>query len=163
MSTFEFSPSLFAAPNTSHTPEARPLGELRSNMKQLLVFHELILVISANQSIPVHLQEHIYKYSLYNNFSTDEDDLYMIVSELRDVTEVLKLGLALGIRKSALDKILQDSTNLEDRKIEVIHHWLTRRDIVRLKQGECPGWNALAVAIAEINPALSQRIQQRHC
>ena len=87
----------------------------------------------------------------------------MIVSELCDVTDVLKLGLALGIRKSALDKIMQDSTNLEGRKIEVIHYWLTRRDIVRLKQGECPGWNALAVAIAEINPALSQRVQHQHC
>ena len=89
--------------------------------------------------------------------------MYTIVSELRNVTDVLKLGLALGIRKSALDKILWGSTNLEDQKIEVIHYWLTRRDIVRQKQGECPGWNGLADAIAEINPALSQRIRHQHC
>ena len=34
--------------------------------------------------------------SLYKTFPTDEDDLDTVVSELHDVTEVLKLGLALG-------------------------------------------------------------------
>ena len=109
------------------------------------------------------MQGSIFIGSLCITLPTDEDDLDTIVSELQDVTEVLKLGLALGIRKSALDRIMQDNTNLEDRKIEVIHYWLTRRDITRLKQGECPGWNEVAVAVARVNPALSQRIRQQHC
>ena len=75
----------------------------------------------------------------------------------------MKLGLALGIRKSALDRIMQDNANLEDRKIEVIHYWLTRKDIVREKQGECPGWKGLADALAWVNPALSHKIQHQHC
>ena len=99
----------------------------------------------------------------YKTFPTDEDDLDTVVSELHDITDILKLGLALGIRKSALDKIMQDNANLDDRKIEVIHYWLTRRDIVRKKQGECPGWNGLADAVARVNPALSLRIKDQHC
>ena len=109
------------------------------------------------------MQSSILISSLYETFPTDEDDLDTIVSELQDVTDILKLGLGLGIRKSALDRIMQHNANLEDRKIEVIHYWLTRRDIVRQRQGDCPGWNALAGAIARVNPALSQRIQHQHC
>ena len=101
--------------------------------------------------------------SLYETFPADEDDLDTIVSELHDVTEILKLGLALGLRKSALDRITKDNTNLEDQKIEVIHYWLTRKDIVRQKQGECLGWNILADAVERVNPALSRRIRHQHC
>ena len=101
--------------------------------------------------------------SLYKTFPADEDDLDTIVSELHDVTEILKLGLALGLRKSALDRITKDNTNLEDQKIEVIHYWLTRKDIVRQKQGECLEWNILADAVERVNPALSCRIRRQHC
>ena len=84
------------------------------------------------------------------------------VTELQDISDVLQLGLALGIRKSALDKIKQDNTMLEKQKIEVIHYWLTRRDIVRKKQEECPGWSGLADAVARVNPSLSDNIRRRH-
>ena len=99
---------------------------------------------------------------LYKTFPTDEDDLDPVVSELHDVTDVMELGLALGIRKSSLDRIIQENTKLGKQKIEVIHYWLTRRDIVRQKQGECPGWNGLADAVARVNPILSVRIQHKH-
>ena len=108
------------------------------------------------------MQDIIFIGSLCTTFPTDEDDLNTIVSELHDVTDILKLGLDLGIRKSALDKIIRDNANLEDRKIEVIHYWLTRRDIVRQKQGERPGWKGLADAVARVNPALSLRIKDQH-
>ena len=96
-------------------------------------------------------------------FSTDEDDLDTIVTELKDITDALELGLALGIRKSALDKIKQDNAKLEMRKIEVIHYWLTRRDIIRKKQGEYPGWSGLADAVDRVNPSLGDKIRHQHC
>ena len=101
--------------------------------------------------------------SLYKTFPTDEDDLDTVVSELHDVTDVMELGLALGIRKSSLDRIIQENTKLGKQKIEVIHYWLTRRDIVRKKQGECPGWIGLADAVAKVNPKLSLKIKDQHC
>ena len=163
-STFEVSTSLAASPNTSSAPQARPLGELSSKLRQLHVPCLLpSLTYLSQQNNKVHAKNHICRYSLRESFATDEDDLDTVVTELQDVSDVMKLGLVLGIRKSALDRIMQDKANLEDRKIEVIHYWLTRRDIVRQRQGECPGWNALAVAVARVNPALSQRIQRQHC
>ena len=85
-----------------------------------------------------------------------------IITELKDITDVLELGLALGIRKSALDKIMQDNAKPKKQKIEVIHYWLTRRDIVRKKHGERPGWSGLADAVDEVDPSLSDKIRQQH-
>ena len=121
------------------------------------------LYISYFSKTKKYVHNSIFIAIVYATFSTDEDDLDTIVSELHDVTDILKLGLALGIRKSTLDKIVRNYTSLEDRKIEVIHYWLTRRDIVRPRQGECPDWNGLAVAVARVNPALSLRIRHQHC
>ena len=86
-----------------------------------------------------------------------------IVTELKGVTDILELGLALGVRKSTLDQIMQDNANLQKQKIHVIHYWLTRRDIVRNKKRECPGWDGLADAVARVNPSLSDRIRHQHC
>ena len=86
-----------------------------------------------------------------------------IVTELKGITDVLELGLALGIRKSALDQIMQDNTKLEKQKIQVIHYWLTRKEIIRQKQRECPRWDGLADAVARVNPLLSNTIRHQHC
>ena len=111
----------------------------------------------------MHVQQHTVISTLYENFPTDEDDLDTIVTELQDVTDVLELGLALGLRKSSLDRIMQENTKLQKQMIEVVHYWLTRKDIVRQRQGECPGWSGLADAVYKVNPALSHKIQhQRH-
>ena len=112
--------------------------------------------------LQVHVQQHIHN-TVCKIFVTDEDDLDVIVTELKDISDVLKLGLALGIRKSALDKIMQDKINLEKQMIEVIHYWLTRREIVRQKQGECPAWSRLADAVDRLNPSLSEKIRHQHC
>ena len=85
-----------------------------------------------------------------------------VVSELKDISDVLELGLALGICKSALNKIMQNNTKLEKQKIEVVHYWLTRREIVRQKQGESPVWSRLAGAVARLNLALSEKIHHQH-
>ena len=122
---------------------------MQRSAKQLLVSIQKVycILISKKEStinyvsltyMTVQQAEYIYICTFSEFFSTDEDDLDTIVTELKDITDVLELGLALGIRKSALDKIMQDSTKLEKQKIEVIHYWLTRRDIVRQKPGEHP-------------------------
>ena len=95
--------------------------------------------------------------------STDEDDLETAVTELDNITDVEGLGLALGIRMSALEKIMLNCSNLDKQKTKVIYHWLIRKDIVRQRQGESPTWNGIADAVARLNPSLSERIHRRHC
>ena len=93
----------------------------------------------------------------------DEDDLETLVIELNDVTEVEGLGLALGIRMSALEKIALDYSKLDKQKTKVIYSWLTRKDIVRQRQRECPTWDGIADAVAKLNPSLSERLRRQYC
>ena len=101
--------------------------------------------------------------SVYDFVSIDEDDLERIATELRDITDVVGLGLKLGIRMSALKKITADYPQLERQKTEVVYYWLKRREIVRDKQNEHPTWDGLAHAVARLDPALSDRIHHQHC
>ena len=109
----------------------------------------------------MHVQEDVLFF--FVNVFTDEDDLKEIVTELEDITDVEGLGLNLGIRMSALERITIDYQLLEKRKTKVIYHWLKRKDIVRQKQNEHPTWSELADAVAAIDPALSERIHYKHC
>ena len=93
----------------------------------------------------------------------DEDDLETVVTELHDITDIEALGLALGIRMSALEKIAVDYPKLDKQKTKVIYYWLTRKDIVRQRQGESPIWEGIAHAVASLNPLLSERIRCLHC
>ena len=86
-----------------------------------------------------------------------------IVTEINDITDVEDLGLNLGIRMSALQKIKADHPQLERQKKMVIYYWLTRRDIVREQRNELPTWEVLADAVALLNPALSDWIRHQHC
>ena len=93
----------------------------------------------------------------------DEDDLQRIVGELGRVVDVCGLGLCLGLRLSALEKIKVDEHSLEKQKIKMLHHWLTRKDIIRDKQGEVPRWSELADAVAKENHVLGQQIRDKYC
>ena len=96
-------------------------------------------------------------------FSTDEDDLKEIVTELEDINDVEGLGLNLGLRMSTLERIMTDYRLLERQKTKVVYHWLKRRGIVRQKQNELPTWAALAESVASLDHALSKRIRDQHC
>ena len=85
-----------------------------------------------------------------------------IATELKDITDVEALGLELGIRMSALERIMIDYPLLERQKKKVIFYWLKRRDIVRHKQNEHPTWNGLANAVAAFDPFLSKKIHHKH-
>ena len=98
-----------------------------------------------------------------NLFPADEDDLETVVAAVDGVTDAERLGLSLGIRLTALDKIKADYPQVEGRKTRVIHCWLIRSDIVRKRQNEHPTWDALVNAVATFNPALSKKIHDQYC
>ena len=100
-------------------------------------------------------------YLLCNFISTDEDDLETVVSVLNDIADVECLGLNLGIRMSALDKIKVDYPHLEGQKRRIIYHWLKRKDIVRRRQNEPPTWDGLADAVAILDCTLSKKIRNQ--
>ena len=95
--------------------------------------------------------------------STDEHDLDTIVGVLDDIAAVERLGLNLGIRLSALDKIKINYPLLEDQKTRVVHYWLKRKDIVQKRQKELPTWGGLANAVDSLDPSLSERIRDQYC
>ena len=86
----------------------------------------------------------------------------IIVTELDDIADVERLGLNLGIRMSALERIIIDYPQLERQKTKVIFYWLKRREIIPRRQNEHPTWDRLADAVARLDPTLSQRIRHRH-
>ena len=87
-----------------------------------------------------------------------------VLIELNDISDVETLGLDLGIRMSALEKIMTEHPQqLEKQKTRVIYHWLKGREIVREKQGEPPTWTGLADAVSRLDPTLSERIRRQYC
>ena len=82
-----------------------------------------------------------------------------VVSVLDDIADAERLGLNLGIRMSALDKIKVDYPHLEGQKTRVVYYWLKRKDIVRRRQNELPTWDGLADAVASLDHALSEKIR----
>ena len=85
-----------------------------------------------------------------------------IATELNDISEVERLGLALGIRMSELDKIMADYSKLEMQKARVVYYWLIRKGIAQPRQIERPTWKRLADAVAKLNPALSNKMRCQH-
>ena len=85
-----------------------------------------------------------------------------IVAELQPITDVVGLGLHLGVRMSALEKIEAEYSNLEQQKTEVIYLWLNRRDVVQKKWDERPTLDELTDAVAKLNSSLSWRIRHKY-
>ena len=85
-----------------------------------------------------------------------------IVTELDGITDVVRLGLYLGVRMSALEKIEASYPSLERQKTEVIYHWLKRSNVIQQKQDECPTVGELTDAVARLNPSSSRRIRHKY-
>ena len=86
-----------------------------------------------------------------------------VILEIKSVTGVLSLGLNLGLLKSTNDKIQKNHKSLDEQKIEVIHCWLKRTDIIREKCSHPPTWSQLSDAVANENSALSEYHWEKYC
>ena len=86
-----------------------------------------------------------------------------IVTELTAISDIVSLGLELGIRMSALEEIKADNPQVKQQRMQVVYYWLKRRDIVRTRQDECPTWTGLANAVGSLDHALSERIRCQYC
>ena len=94
---------------------------------------------------------------------TDEHDLQRILTEIKSVSRMRSLGLALGVLMPAIEKIQKEFASVEDQKIEIIYCWLRRTEIIREMQPCPPTWSQLADAVAIEDVALSERIRHTYC
>ena len=82
-----------------------------------------------------------------------------MLNELVDFNDWMKLGLALGLYFSTLDKIEQKRGSDVDRcKMEMLHSWLIKADGVERKGG--PTWRQLISALEKIDKALADKISK---
>ena len=86
-----------------------------------------------------------------------------VLMEIKPVSQVLRLGLALGLLISAIDKIRKDFASVEEQKIQIIKCWLKRIGIIRKMQSCRPTWSQLADAVADEDAALSDSIRCKYC
>ena len=75
--------------------------------------------------------------------SIDEHDLRRVLKEMKSVSQMLSLGLALGLVPSAIDVIQKDFGSVKQQNIEVIKCWLNHREIILNMQSCCPTWSVL--------------------
>ena len=90
-------------------------------------------------------------------------DLQQVLDEVHHVTNVVKLGLNLGLYMPAIVKIQTENKSLEDQKMWILYAWLQRKDIIPSKQSNLPTWSELADAVAKESTALSKTIQLKYC
>ena len=90
-----------------------------------------------------------------------EDDLEKIRVEVKSIVDNQGLGLALGIRMSAIQTIMQNDNRLNQRRM-ILFHWLTRKDIILDKQGQVPTWSLLAEAVEEESPVIAEAIRSKY-
>ena len=94
---------------------------------------------------------------------SDGGDLHQVLEEVYDITEVVQLGLNLGLHPKAIVKIKLENKTLEDQKTWILFAWLERNDIVPKKQSCLPTWSELADAVAKESNALSRSIRLKYC
>ena len=95
--------------------------------------------------------------------STGVADLQRILAEIHHVTQVVKLGLNLGLYMTAIVKIQTDHKDLGDQKTWIVYAWLQRQDIIPDMQSRLPTWSELADAVAKESTALSMTIRRKYC
>ena len=91
-------------------------------------------------------------------------DLQQIRTEIRYVTQVMSLGLNLGLYMPAIEKIQIEHKALDEQKAHILSAWLQRQDIIPEMQSRLPTWSELAEALAkDNNNALSMKIRRKYC
>ena len=89
------------------------------------------------------------------NLSTQ--DLALLTSELREVTDPFTLGINLGIEPSCVTRILQDAGGTKELKVSgILDHWL--------KNDLNASWATLVKALKEINHRrLAEKLAKEYC
>ena len=84
-------------------------------------------------------------------------DLALLTSELREVTDPRTLGIKLGIEPSCVTRILQDSGGTTELKVSgILDHWL--------KNDLNASWPTLVKALKEMNHRrLAEKLAKEHC
>ena len=100
---------------------------------------------------------------LFHSDSLDEHDLQDVLEEIKSVTQVQSLGLALGLLISAVDEIQNNFRSVKEQKVRVIKCWLKRTEIIRKRQSCPPTWSQLADAVANDDVALGDSIRRKYC
>ena len=85
-----------------------------------------------------------------------------ILDEVESITDMEGLGLALGIYMTSVQKIMESSSQLHQKR-EIIWYWLTRKDIIPSKCGQVPNWSLLVEAVNKENPIIAQTIHSKYC
>ena len=89
-----------------------------------------------------------------------EDDLEKILVEVTRIVDIQGLGLALGIRFSAIQNIMKNDNRLYQKRM-ILYQWLTRKDIIHDKQGQEPTWSLLAEAVEAESPVIAQTVRSK--
>ena len=95
--------------------------------------------------------------------STGVADLQQILTEIHHVTQVMSLGLNLGLYMPAVVKIQTDYKTLADQKAWIVYAWLQRQDIIPDMQSRLPTWNELADVVGKESTAISMDIRRKYC
>ena len=101
--------------------------------------------------------------NVFHSVSLDEHHLQRVLVEIKSVSKVQSLGLALGLLITAVDEIQKDFRTVEEQKIQIIKYWLKRIHIIQEIQACPPRWSQLADAVASEDVALSNQIRSKYC
>ena len=101
--------------------------------------------------------------NVFHFVSLDEHNLQRVLMEIKSVSQVRSLGLALGLLITAVDEIQKDCATVKEQKIQIIKYWLKRIEIIREMQACPPTWSQLADAVANEDVALSNQIRSKYC
>ena len=101
--------------------------------------------------------------NVFHSVSLDEHHLQKVLVEIKSVSQVESLGLALGLLITAIDQIIKDCATVKQQKIQIIKYWLKRKDIIQEMQACPPTWSLLADAVADEDVALSNQIRSKYC
>ena len=102
-------------------------------------------------------------------FDTDFDhDCFIVMKAISALSaRYHQLGMALGLKASALEKIKSENPKNSDEALrEVIKLWLSRAELVRDKESVTSSWKTLVIAVGDSagggNPALATKIATNH-
>ena len=98
----------------------------------------------------------------YTSLSAAIDDLFEVMTCLKNLHSWMNLGLALGLLYPTLEKIKQENDKIDDCKREMLAAWLRKHD--KVSQEGFPSWSVLHAALKKVDEnELADKILPRLC